>query len=172
MISQTSGYLMGAPGERETKLTHILFIDDLRTYQNGIEKQKFAHKALVRPRTLDTGAMYGVKKCAEVVYKQGKLVESEDLKLGEEEVRAMKPKDTYKFLGIEEDEGIAKNVVVARNVEEMDQRLEKLQAQELNDRSLIKAIDTCVLPVIAYTMNACTLTIRELDQLDMTIKCP
>ena len=50
------------------------------------------------------------------VYKRGKVVEFEGLKLGEDDVRATKPKDTYKFLGIEEVEGIAKNIVLARNV--------------------------------------------------------
>ena len=32
MVSQTSGYLMGAPGAKEIKLTHSLFIDDFKTY--------------------------------------------------------------------------------------------------------------------------------------------
>ena len=52
----------------------------------------------------------------------------------------------------------------------MDQRLEKLLAQELNDRNLIKAINTRVLSVIAYTMDVCTFTTGELDELDMTVK--
>ena len=52
----------------------------------------------------------------------------------------------------------------------MDQSLEYLLAQELYDRNLIKAINTRVLPVIAYTMNVCTFTTRELDELDMTVK--
>ena len=103
-------------------------------------------------------------------YANGKLVDCEGLKLGEEEVRAMKPKDTNKFLDIEEGEGIAKNVVLAHNVEEMDQRLEKLLAQELNERNPIKAINARVLHVIANTMNVCTFTTGELNELHMTVK--
>ena len=52
----------------------------------------------------------------------------------------------------------------------MDQRSEKLLAEELNDRNLIKAINSRVLPVFAYTMNVCTFTTREIDELDMTVK--
>ena len=55
-------------------------------------------------------------------------------------------------------------------MKEMDQRLVKLLVQEPNDRNLIKAINTRVLPVITYAMNVCTFTTRELAKLDMTVK--
>lgn len=83
---------MGASGESKVKLTLSLFMDDLKTYQNRIEKQKLVHKALIGA-CMDTGAMYGYR-CAKAVYEWEKL--------NKEEARGMKSKDTYKFLGIEE----------------------------------------------------------------------
>ena len=54
---------MGDRRERQTKPTNSLFIYDLKTYQKGTEKQNLVHEALVRA-SIDTGALYGIKKCA------------------------------------------------------------------------------------------------------------
>ena len=41
---------------------------------------------------------------------------------------------------------------------------------ELNDQSLVKAINTKVIPVAAYSMNVCKFTQSELTELDQVIK--
>ena len=66
MLSRTKGYVMGEPGQRNVKLTHNLFIDDLKTYQNSHSTQEMVNEVLVKV-SMDTGAQYGVKKCAEAV---------------------------------------------------------------------------------------------------------
>ena len=58
--------------------------------------------------SLDTGACYGVKKCAEIVFKRGKMINGEGLSVIEEKMKALNPdqREIYKFLGCEQAEKI------------------------------------------------------------------
>ena len=35
LLEECDGYLIGPPGNRTTKITHLLFVDDLKTYANN-----------------------------------------------------------------------------------------------------------------------------------------
>ena len=67
---------MGPPVKREIKRTHSLFIDDLKTYQQNPQKLKMANEILVQI-SMDTGAIYGVQKYAEIVFKNGRIIKGE-----------------------------------------------------------------------------------------------
>ena len=64
LMEETTEYRMGPSRERLTKRTHSLFIDGLKTYQESHKQMEAANKIIVRVSD-DTGAVYGVKKCAE-----------------------------------------------------------------------------------------------------------
>ena len=66
LIEQSDGYMMGPLGNRNLKRTHSLFINDLKIYQQNHEKLKMVNETIVKA-SQDTGAGYGVKKCAEIV---------------------------------------------------------------------------------------------------------
>ena len=70
MLEEAAGYKMGGGGERDCKRTRTLFIDDLKVYSSGHQKLQLVNETITRTR-LDVGAAYGVKKCAEIVIKQG-----------------------------------------------------------------------------------------------------
>ena len=169
MLEKTRGYTMGEPGQRNVKLTHNLFIDDLKTYQNSHNTQKMVNEVLVRI-SMDTGAQYGVKKCAEAVYERGVLMNGEPLLINGEVMRSMETKDLYKFLGFEEGNGIAEKVIKKKVMVEMESRIEELIDCELNDRNLIKAINTRALPVVAYVMNICDFGDGDLYKCDQIVK--
>ena len=87
----------------------------------------------------------------------------------------MKTMDTdqnemYKFLGAEHADGIKAKEVYARVKGEVTRRLEILTKMELDDKNLIRAINTKVIPVAAYPMNICRFTKTELTELDQIIK--
>ena len=56
----------------------------------------------------DTGACYGVSKCAEIVFEHGKMVRGERLEVLKERMKTIDPHEyqIYKFLGIEQAHGI------------------------------------------------------------------
>ena len=60
ILQETKGYRMGAPGARNVKRTHSLFVDDLKAYQESHKALKDANEMIVQA-SHDTGACYGVE---------------------------------------------------------------------------------------------------------------
>ena len=54
--------------------------------------------------SMDTGACYGVNKCAEIVFRKGKMIKGEGLSVLEEKMDALDPNknEICKFLGCEQ----------------------------------------------------------------------
>ena len=162
---------MGAPGARNVKRTHSLFVDDLKAYQESQKALKDANEMIVQA-SHHTGACYGVEKCAEIVFEHGKMIRGEGIQVLHERMKTMDQdqNEIYKFLGVEQADGIKAKEVYARVKEEVTRRLEILTKTELNDKNLIRAINTKVIPVAAYPMNVCRFTKTELTELDQIIK--
>ena len=170
LLQEAKGYGMGQPGKREIKRTHSLFIDDLKVYQESHKILKDLNETIVQA-SHDTGACYGVAKCAEIIFEKGKKVKGEGLQVLQERMKTMDPdqKEIYKFLGVEQADGIKTKEVYNRVKEEINRRLQMLTKTELNGKNLIKAINTKVIPVAAYTMNVCKFTKAELNELDLVV---
>ena len=120
----------------------------------------------------DTGACYGAVRCAEVVFETGKMVKGEGLQVLNERMNTIGPDENeiYKFLRVEQAGGIKKKEVYNRIKEKISKRMNIITRIELNDQSLVKAINTKVIPVAAYSMNVCKFTQSELTELDQVIK--
>ena len=93
---------------------------------------------------MDTGACYGVKKCAEVIFKDGKMVKGEGLNILQERMSVLDPekKEVYKFLGCEQRDKIDVKMVKKRVKEEIRKRAKQLVKRNLNDKHLMQAINT------------------------------
>ena len=171
LLEDTEGYLMGEPGNRSLKRTHSLFIDDLKVYQRDHNKLKIANEVIVKA-SQDTGACYGVKKCAEIVFERGRMISGEGLEVLTERMKALDPSqnEVYKFLGCEQGAKMDVKAILKRVKAEMQKRMDQLIKLELYDKNLIRAINCRVIPVAAYIMNVCNLGKGELEELDMIIK--
>ena len=92
---------MCQPEKREIKRTHSLFIDDLKVYQEIHKILKDVNETIVQT-SHDTGACYGVAKCAEIIFERGKMVKGGGLQVLQERIKIMDPdyKEIYKFLGL------------------------------------------------------------------------
>ena len=171
LLEETDGYKMGQKDEERVKRTHSLFIDDLKTYQENQQKLEIANETIVKA-SMDTGACYGVKKCAEIVFKKGKMIKGEGLTVLEEKMEALDPNknEIYTFLGCEQANKIDVKRVMERVKKEIRKRLDHLTSLNLNDQNLMKAINSRVIPVAGYVMNVCHLGKNELDELDKLVK--
>ena len=100
------------------------------------------------------------------------MVRGEGLQVLHERMKTMDPdqNEIYKFLEVEQADGIKAKEVYARVKGEVTRRMEILTKMELNDKNLIRAINTKVIPVAAYPMNVCRFTKTELTELDEIIK--
>ena len=171
LLKASKGYKMGRPGQRNINRTHSLFIDDLKTYQEYHKTLQIVNETIVQASN-DTRACYGVSKCAEIIFERGQMVKGEGLEVLHERMKMIDPDEnvTYKFLGVEQADGIKTKEVFERIKTEVENRLELLIKTELNDRNLMKAINSKVIPVAEYTMNVCRFSKKELLELDQIIK--
>ena len=171
LLQETKRYRMGQPRKKEVKRTHSLFIDDMKVCQESHKILKDVNETIVQA-SHDTGACYGVAKCAESIFVKGKMVKEEGLQMLQERIKTMDPdqKELYNFLGVEQADGIKTKEVYNRVKEEINRRLQMLTKTALNDKNLIKAINTKVIPVAAYPMNVCKFTKAEPNELDLVVK--
>ena len=120
---------------------------------------------------MDTGACYGVKKCAEIVFRKGKMVKGEGLSVLEEKMDALDPNknEIYKFLGCEQADKIDVRRIMERVKKEIRRRLDHLTELKLNDKNLMKAINCRLIPVAGYVINVFNLGKGDLDELERRI---
>ena len=153
---------MGPPGSRDVSRSHSLFVDDLKVYQESHEILRDANEVIVQ-ESHDTGACYGVSKNAEIVFERGKMVRGEGLEVLKERMKTIDPDEyeIYKFLGIEQADGIETKKVFERVKGEVNKRVKMLTNTKLNDVNLVHAINTKVIPVAAYPMNVVNLMVEN-----------
>ena len=111
-------------------------------------------------------------KCAEIIYKRRKMVKAEGFQVLNERMKTIDPDENeiYKFLGVEQVDGIKKKEMYNRVKEEISRRMNIIARTELNDKNLVKAINTKVITVTAYSINVCNFIQSELTKLDQVIK--
>ena len=161
---------MGQRDKERVKRKHSIFIDDLKIYQENHRKLEVVNEMILLA-SMDTGACYGVKKCAEIVFGKGKMINRKGLAVLEEKMDALDPNKNkiYKFLGCEQADKIDVKRVMERVQKEI-RRLDHLTGLNLNDKNLMKEINCRVIPVAGYVMNVCNLGKGNLDELDVTVK--
>ena len=73
----------------------------------------------------------------------------------DEQMETMNPDENeiYKFLGVEQVDGIKTKVVFKCVKSRVEKRIKMLVNTEFNDRNLISAIKTKIISVAAYSMN-------------------
>ena len=82
LLKQSRGYKIGPSGSRDVSRTHGLLVDDLKVYQKSHEILRDINEVIIQA-SHDTGACYGVSKCAEIVFERDKMVRGEGLEVVE-----------------------------------------------------------------------------------------
>ena len=136
------------------KRTYRIFVDDLKVYQETHNVLKNVNEIIVQA-SHDTRACYGVSKCAEIIFEHGNMVRRENLQVLEERMKTMDPveNEVYKFLRIEQGDGIRTKMVFERVKEKVSKRVKMIANTELNDANPIKAINMKIIPVAVCAMN-------------------
>ena len=96
-IRLTEGYNITC--HRNEKITHSLYVDDLKTYATSRNKAEVT-STTIKSMFIDIGFEGGLQKCAAVEVKRGKLTEGRNLTASKEKnIQIMSKDDHYKFLG-------------------------------------------------------------------------
>ena len=102
LLRTTEGYTAGPPRARNTKISHLLFVDDLKTFDKN-RPQAEQKLRVITEFTNDIGMRFGEEKCAFLNIEKGRCkklgvtIEMNNLRMKE-----LEDGDTYRYLGLDE----------------------------------------------------------------------
>ena len=98
-----NGYLTGPPNACTTKINHLLFVDDLKTYAPNKETAEKQLQVITK-FTNDIGMTFGADKCAYLYIERGQRKTLGDtIHVNGLELTELVENDLYKYLGCDED---------------------------------------------------------------------
>ncbi|XP_030751033.1 uncharacterized protein LOC115878627 [Sitophilus oryzae] len=110
---------------------------------------------------------FGFDKCATAIYKGGKLIKIDNVKLDEQtSIRNLDIGEFYKYLDVEEMDEIDNNKMKTKISKEYYRRVRKILGTELNATNKIKAINTLAVPVMTYSFGIVDWPRRKLGKVD------
>ena len=137
----------------KTKISHLLYMDDLKLiakWEEELQKQIQTFKTI----SYDINMEFGLEKCAKITYKRGKLTHLQNSVIDtNREIQELEQGKTYKYLGIEESEGIQHQQMKERLKKEYSRRLRMILKSELNARNNNTAIWALTVPVLRYSFG-------------------
>ena len=110
---------------------------------------------------------FGFDKCAKASFKRGKNVSAEGIPLNDNQViQDLDQAETYKYLGMEEGEGVQHHKIKVKIRKEYKRRMKLVLKSKLNARNKIAAINTLAVPVILYSYGVIDWKLDEIQNLD------
>jgi hypothetical protein len=90
----------------KTKISHLLYMNDLKLIAKS-EEEIQKQMQTVKTFSDDTHMEVGLEKCVKITFQRGKITHSQNLVVGiDREIQELEQEKMYKYLGIEEGEGI------------------------------------------------------------------
>ena len=138
---------------RTLKVTHLLFVDDLKTYASS---QTIAHKQLdlITQFTNDTGMCFGVDKCAYLYMEKGKKKTiGPEFEMNGLQITELDDDKTYKYLGMDENTAYQGSLNKERVIKEYTNRVRKIWKFDLNARNKVVAYNSFAAPILTPTFG-------------------
>jgi hypothetical protein len=139
--------------KKKTKISHLLYMDNLKLIAKLEEElQKQIQK--VKNFSYDIYMEFGFDKSAKITFKRGKLTQSQNLVIDiNREIQELEQGKTYRYLGIEEGEGIQHQQMKERLKQEYNRRLRMILKSEMNSRNKSTVIGALAVPVLRYSFG-------------------
>ena len=102
-LSKLPGYKVEPPGKLKNSISHLVSVDDLKTYAQDIQE---AQLDLITTFTKDINMQFGSDKCAYIYIERGKQVSlGRKFSINNIELNQLEHGNCYKYLGQDEDIG-------------------------------------------------------------------
>jgi hypothetical protein len=148
------------------KNSHLLYMDDLKLIAKSEEELQRLIQT-VKTFSDDIQMEFGLENCAKFTIQRGKSIFSQNLVIdNNREIQQLEQGKTYKYLGIEECEGIQHQQMKERLNQEYNRRLRMVLKSELNARNKITAIRVLAVPVLRYSFGIINWRLEEIKQID------
>ena len=137
----------------KTKVKHLLYMDDLKVI-GETEEELQKQMQVARNFSDDIHKEFGLDKCAKIVLKRGKLVQSQNLILDfTREIQELEHGKTYKYLVTEESESMQHQQMKEILKKEYIVGLRMTLKSELNAKNKTTAIGALVVPVLRHSFG-------------------
>ena len=105
MLSLLPGYKIGKRNSSKVNMTHLFFVDDLKTFAKN-KNEATLHLDLITRFTNDINMKFGLDECAYIYIERGKRKSlGTKLTINNIEILELESGSTYKYLGQDEDIG-------------------------------------------------------------------
>ena len=164
------GYRMSTDNGRTAKrhlISHLLHMDDLKLYgRNPDQLDGLLHT--VRTFSDDIRMKIGLDKCAIAHFVNGKLSgHNTGVKVGKTEtIKGLEPGQVYKYLGVDESNGIQHSTMRERLRREYFRRVKMVLRTELYGRNKVLAINGLAPSVLTYSFGVIHWRTTDLQLLD------
>eukprot|EP00795_Rhopilema_esculentum_P006461 gene6461-11909_t len=141
-------------------------MDDLKLYaKNDGDLEGLLHT--VKMFSDGINMRFGLDKCAKATFKRRKLAETSSIKIDENtNIEELDQKGTYKYLGIDEGDGIQHSAMKEKIRKEYYRRIKSVLKSQLNAGYKIIAINTLAVPVLSYSFNIIDCQLQEIKKMD------
>ena len=143
--------------------SHLLYMDDLKLYgRNSDQLDGLLHTVH------DIQMKFGLDKCAVAHFVNGRLSgHNSGMTVGKTDtINCLEPDQVYKYLGVDESNGIQNSMMRERFRREYFRRVKMVLRTELYGRNKILAINEFALPVLTYGFGVIHWRCTDLQQLD------
>ena len=148
------------------RVNHLLYMDDLKLYSKN-DKQLEGLLNTVKIFSDDIEMQFGLDKCAKASFKKGKLTKTTNVKLDDTcVIQELTQEGTYKYLGIDEGNGIKHAATKEKVRKEYYRRIKMILKSELNSCNKITAINALAIPVVSYSLNVINWQMKEIRKMD------
>lgn len=148
------------------KISHLLYVDDLKLIAKS-EEELAEQLEKVQEFSKDIHMQFGLDKCAKAAFIKGRLKTKENIELDEStSIKALEQHEVYKYLGIDENDGIQHKEMKTKLEKEYYRRTRGILKSELNAKNKISAITALAVPVLQYSFGIIKWTLAELRKMD------
>ena len=147
-------------------IDHLLYMDDLKLYAKN---KASLEKLLKTVYTIsnDIHLSLNISKCSKAIFHRGRLTDSTNIVLDfDTEIRDLQPNRVYKYLGVDERNGIETKLMKDRVRLEYYRRVRRVLNSELTSGNKFRAIGSLAVPVIEYSISILDWTKTELQKID------
>ena len=158
-----AGYSLG---KGRMSINHLLFMDDLKVYgKNANQVDTLVNT--IRVFSEDIGMKFGIKKCAVLILKRGKVTENRGIQLPKDEViKSLSENEGYKYLGVLEADQIKHSEMKKNVTKEYYRRVRNILKSKLNGGNIITAINSKAVSLIRYGAGIINWTKEEVRIID------
>ncbi|XP_044756916.1 uncharacterized protein LOC123315325 [Coccinella septempunctata] len=170
-LLRNSGYGYVIDKSRNIRVSHQLYIDDLKLYAASKDQLKRLLE-LVASYSDSINMQIGVEKCAVLEIRRGKIQETETntVLMNTIAIPQLGNHESYKYLGVRQALDIKTAEMKNHFKEKIYSRVNMLLKSKLNSRSLFNAINTWAIPVMTFSFGILTWSATDLRGMDTAIR--